>query len=120
MFRMKLKGVWGASLLMASVLAIACGQEETAPLPEPTPAKLGSTRQEIRSTSKVLILGSSVNGGLNSPEALAVRAFTEPDWPIDVKTPAQWADMTPDDFMSYHAIIIGDAGCTPGTAAFQA
>jgi hypothetical protein len=105
---------------MASVLAIACGQEEIAPLPEPTPANLGTTRQEVRSTNKVLILSTSVNGGINSPEAAAVRAFTEPDWPIDVKDAAQWAAMTSTDFMGYHAIIIGDAGCTAGTAAFQA
>jgi hypothetical protein len=116
---MKLKGVWGASLVLASVLAIACGQEETAPLPEPTPAKLGTTRQQVNSTEKVLILGSSVNNGLSSIEAQAVAAF-KPTWPIDVVTPAQWLTMTPTQFMSYQAIIIGDANCTSGTAAIQA
>ncbi|HVG63694.1 MAG TPA: choice-of-anchor A family protein, partial [Hyalangium sp.] len=57
--------------------------------------------------------------GLNSVEAQAVAAF-KPGWPIDVVTPAQWLAMTPIQFMEYQAIIIGDAGCTSGTSAFQA
>ncbi len=109
----------GASLAMAAVLAIACGQVETASWPEPTLATPGTARQEVRSSNKVLILGSSVSGGSTSTEAQAVAAFA-PGWPIDVVTPTQWEGMTVEQFMSYRAIIIGDAACTSGTAAFQA
>ncbi len=107
-------------LLLVAWAASSCGEEPRAPGAELAPAAVRMTRQEVRSTHKVLILGSSVSGGINSPEAAAVRAFTEPDWPIDIVTPAQWQAMTPEQFMSYHAIIIGDAGCMAGTAAFQA
>jgi choice-of-anchor A domain-containing protein len=102
---------------------MSCGEEPAEPLPEPAPAKTGTTRQEVRSTDKVLILGTSVNGGINSPEAQAVRdlwPLTRPAVTIDVKDAAQWAAMTREQFMSYQAIIIGDASCTSGTAAFQA
>jgi len=117
---MKLKGVMGASLLLATVLASACGQEESAPLPEPTPAAVRATRQEVRSSNKVLILSTTVNGGLNSREAQAALAYAPPGVVIDVVTPAQWAGMTATQFMSYQAIILGDAGCTAGESAFQA
>ncbi|WP_224241525.1 immunoglobulin-like domain-containing protein, partial [Hyalangium gracile] len=83
-----------------------------------TPASAHTTRQEVRSTNKVLILGSSVNGGLDSREAQAVRDYSTAE--IHVVTPSQWSAMTAEQFMSYKAIIIGDAACESGTAAFQA
>ncbi len=117
---MKLKGVWGASLVMAALAASSCDQEHSAPRPQPTPASAHSTRQQIRSDDyKVLILGSSVVDGLNSREALAVAGW-DPSIQIDVVTPEQWSAMTADQFMSYRTIIIGDAACQSGTAAFQA
>ncbi|HYH97806.1 choice-of-anchor A family protein [Hyalangium sp.] len=90
--------------LMAAVLALACGEEPVEPL--------------SRSTNKVLLLGSSVSGGLNSREAVAVASSRVPE--IHVVTPAQWSAMTAEQFMSYRAIIIGDGACESGTAAFQA
>ncbi|MFL5350792.1 MAG: immunoglobulin-like domain-containing protein [Hyalangium sp.] len=86
-------------------------------MPEPTPASAHSSRQEIRSGNKVLILGSSVADGLNSPEAQAVYAWG--GLTPEVVTPAQWHDMTADQFMSYQAIIIGDAACQAGPDAYQ-
>ena len=117
---MKLKGVLGASLLLATVLASACGQEDSAPKTEPTPAVVRTTRQEAKSDyNKVLILGSSVNGGVNSPEALAVKNY-RPTAQITVVTDAQWTAMTANEFSQYHLIIIGDPGCVTTTAPFQA
>jgi choice-of-anchor A domain-containing protein len=111
-------------LLVAALTGVSCGEESAEPLPGPIPAEPGTTRQEVRSTEKVLILGTSVNGGSTSPEAQAVRDFWaltgRPAVTIDVKDAAQWTAMTPEQFMSYFAIVIGDASCTTGTAAFQA
>ncbi|KFE62016.1 hypothetical protein DB31_4459 [Hyalangium minutum] len=106
--------------MLATVLASACGREESAPKPEPTPAAVRTTRQEARSDyNKVLILGSSVNGGVNSPEAQTVLAY-RPDAQITIVTPEQWALMSANEFSQYHLIIIGDPGCVTGTAPFQA
>ncbi|WP_224247606.1 immunoglobulin-like domain-containing protein [Hyalangium gracile] len=71
----------------------------------------------MRSTNKVLILGSSVTGA-TSREAQAVRTYAgiEPE----IVTPEKWSTLTAEQFMSYRAIIIGDAACQSGTAAFQA
>jgi len=120
---MKLKGLWGASLVLVALATSACDEEQSAPLPEPTPATVRTTRQEANSTRKVLILGSTITGGLQSQEAKAVAALPAPSgqaWAVDVVTPAQWEGMTAEQFMSYRALVIGDAACTPGTAAWQA
>ena len=117
---MKLKGVLGASLLLATVLASACGQEDSAPKTEPTPAAVRTTRQEARSDyNRVLILGNSVNGGETSPEARVVKLY-RPTAQITVKTDEDWGRMTANDFSQYHLIIIGDPGCSTSTAPFQA
>jgi outer membrane protein OmpA-like peptidoglycan-associated protein len=81
-----------------------------------------TTRQEANSTRKVLILGSSVANGMQSQEARAVQALPPNPTPfqVEVVTPAQWKAMTAEQFMSYRALIIGDAGCTSGTMAWQA
>ncbi|WP_224249544.1 choice-of-anchor A family protein [Hyalangium gracile] len=103
-----------ACLLLAAVAAFACSPES-----ELSAASPGTTHQEIRSTNKVLILGSSVSGGLASREAQAVATYAY-GAQIDVVTPQQWKAMTVQEFMTYRAIIIGDAACESGTAAFQA
>ena len=114
---MKLKSL--GLLLLVAWAASACGEETRALEAELAPEAVSTTRQEVRSTNKVLILGSSVNGGLGSREALAVSAFA-PTAQIDVVTPAQWRAMTAEQFMAYRAILIGDAACESGTAAFDA
>ncbi|WP_224370829.1 immunoglobulin-like domain-containing protein [Hyalangium versicolor] len=105
-------------MLLAALVVIACSGGAGAPQAE-APSSTGTSQQEIRSTNKVLILGSSVNGGLNSREAQAVATYASTAQ-IDVVTPAQWAAMTAQDFMLYRALIIGDAACQSGTEAFQA
>jgi len=121
---MKLKGLWGASLVLVALAASACGEKQSAPLPEPTPATVRTTRQEANSTRKVLILGSTITGGLQSQEARAVAALSapagQPPWEPVVVTPEDWAGMSAEQFMSYRALVIGDAACTEGTEAWQA
>ncbi len=116
---MTLRTVGRVLLLLAALTAISCGESSGGPSPDPTPPALRTAHQGVRSTNKVLILGSSVAGGLSSREAQAVMAY-DPTTQIDVVTPAQWSALTATDFMSYRALIIGDAACQSGTAAFQA
>jgi choice-of-anchor A domain-containing protein len=110
------------AVLWAFVLtAFACQGVPDPAAPEPA-AALNTQRQEANSVRKVLILGSTVSGGLQSQEARAVQALppNPASFQADVVTPAQWKAMTAQQFMSYRALIIGDAGCTQGTAAWQA
>ncbi len=108
-----------ACLLAVALSAVACGVDTGEDLSAPELADLQTSSQGARSTNKVLLLGSSVNGGRNSREAQAVSAAS-PYTQIDVATPEQWRAMTAAQFMTYRAIIIGDAACQSGTAAFQA
>ncbi|MBN1204450.1 MAG: hypothetical protein JXB05_05965, partial [Myxococcaceae bacterium] len=114
---MKLKGVWKALLVLAALAASSCEEQQSAPLAEQPLASMRTTEQEARSQNKVLVLGSSVAGGLASREAQAAAAL---GYPVDVVTPEQWSLMLANDFMLYRAIIIGDAACQAGTAAFDA
>lgn len=60
------------------------------------------------STSKVLILGSTVAGGASSLEAQAVTAA---GLTPEVATAAQWGAMSTVDFAQYRAVVIGDPDC---------
>jgi hypothetical protein len=120
MYSMKLKGLWGASMVLVALAASSCDEEQSAPQPEPTPATVRTTRQEANSSRKVLILGSTVNGGLSSMEALAVANLPGAGWSVEVATPEQWKRKTAYQFMEYRALVIGDAACVAGEAAFEA
>jgi len=106
----------GSALLLCAALAVTACREDPA---EHAPASLRAVHQEVSSTDKVLILGSSITGGLQSREAQAVAAAA-PTASIHIVTPEQWRAMTAEQFMSYRALIIGDGACQSGTAAFQA
>ncbi|MFL5344515.1 MAG: choice-of-anchor A family protein [Hyalangium sp.] len=114
---MTLKNAWKAVLLLATLTGIACGQEPGDPS-RAAPESTRTNQQAVTSTNKVLILGSSVSG-LDSREVQAVRA-ADPTTQIDVVTPERWKALTAEEFMAYRALIIGDAACQSGTAAFQA
>ncbi len=116
---MNLKVDWKAFLWIAALAASACGKAPDETSSEPALAAANVAHQGINSTNKVLILGSSVNGGLSSREALAVAA-ADPTTQIDVVSPEQWKSLTAQQFMAYRALIIGDAACTSSEAAFQA
>jgi uncharacterized protein (TIGR03382 family) len=109
-------------LLLAAGVASSCGEEVRAPVTELAPAEVGATHQTARSTNKVLILESSISGsggGHGSREARAVRNL-DASTQIDIVRPSEWRRMTAEQFMEYRALIIGDADCESGTAAFQA
>ncbi|SEK36870.1 protein of unknown function [Stigmatella aurantiaca] len=114
---MKPIGVWGTSLVLAALASSSCEKEQSAPLKQPTPAAARTAHQEVNSTKKVLILGTTVTGGASSREAQAAANI---GYPATVVTPEQWRAMTPEQFQEYAGIIIGDAACQGGESAFQA
>ncbi|HVG58249.1 MAG TPA: choice-of-anchor A family protein [Hyalangium sp.] len=116
---MTLRIVVKACWLAVALSAVSCGGDVSQALSEPDGVDLKTSSQAANSTNKVLILGSSVSGGRHSREAQAV-SITDPTTQIDVATPEQWRAMTATQFMTYRALIIGDAACQSGTAAFQA
>jgi uncharacterized protein (TIGR03382 family) len=107
------------TVLVLAWMASSCGEELRAPEAEPAPADARATRQGARSTNKVLVLDSTVKGGPNGRELQAIKALA-PTAQIDVLKPAQWRALSAEEFMSYRAIILGDAACKSGTDAFQA
>ncbi len=89
---------------MLALAVVSCGEKAVEPF--------------SRSTNKVLILGSSISGGLQSREAVAAARFYGSE--VNIVTPERWRSMSAEQFMAYRALIIGDAACQSGTAAFQA
>jgi choice-of-anchor A domain-containing protein len=116
---MRLHALWRALLLCSAVIPLACREAENEPPLEASPADARTIHQQVQSTNQVLILGSSVNGGLQSREAQAALA-ADPTTQVHVVTASQWQAMTAEQFMAYRALIIGDAACQSGTAALQA
>jgi OOP family OmpA-OmpF porin len=114
---LKRGAVWGAAWVWLALVAGACNEQQESAPPEPVPANVGTARQAANSGNKVLILDSTVSGGLQSQEA---RAAQNLGWTPEVVTPAQWKAMTSEQFMSYRALVIGDAACTQDTAVFEA
>jgi hypothetical protein len=80
---------------------------------------LGTSIQAAPASSPgntVLILGSTVTGGMSSKEALAVP----PGFVIEIASAADWAAKTTADFKTYRAIILGDPTCpAPGLGPVQ-
>ncbi len=58
---------------------------------------------------KVLVLDSTISGGLSSPEALAATAAGEG---VDVVNGSTWDSMTTAQFAAYDGLILGDPSCT--------
>ncbi len=76
---------------------------------------MGGNGTTQAASGEVVILSSSVDGGLSSYEADAVVAAGKT--PV-LKTPAEWALMTAADFESYDGVVLGDPDCT-GTPAIN-
>jgi choice-of-anchor A domain-containing protein len=104
-------------LLIAAVVVAACGDEAGRDMAARGPTATRLAGQELNSEKRVLILGSTVAGGASSREAQAAAAMGHA---VDVVTPAEWATMSAQQFMSYAALIIGDAACQAGEEAFAA
>jgi RHS repeat-associated protein len=69
------------------------------------------------SNNKVLILDSTVTGGMNSIEA---QEATAQGYGVDIVNATQWSAMTADQFAAYRAIILGDPTCQTGESAVAA
>ncbi|MEY3784216.1 MAG: hypothetical protein RLZZ230_538, partial [Candidatus Parcubacteria bacterium] len=63
--------------------------------------------------NSVLILGTTVSGGLSSLEATQVVAQGKTPVVVDAVT---WGGMTTAEFASYRAIVLGDPNCAVGTS----
>ncbi|HLL06301.1 MAG TPA: DUF5011 domain-containing protein [Myxococcaceae bacterium] len=100
-----------ASLVMVVTLAAACGQE----VPVEEQASHLASREDavVFSSNQALILGSTVSGGANSPEAVAAQKF---GYTPRVVSDAQWAGMTAAQFATYRIIILGDKACASENA----
>ncbi len=57
----------------------------------------------------VLILGTSVNGGINSVEAVQATAL---GYTVEIASADQWAAKTQAEFATYRALILGDNKCS--------
>ncbi len=57
----------------------------------------------------VLILDTSVMGGLGSPEAVQASAL---GFTVELATEAVWAGKSQADFATYRALVLGDATCS--------
>ncbi len=68
---------------------------------------LGATAAQA-ATGEVLILDSTVTGGMNSAEAQAVIAAGKTPVVVDDAT---WSSMTASQFAAYDAIVLGDPTC---------
>jgi hypothetical protein len=65
----------------------------------------------VASAGPVLILDSTVTGGMASDEAQAALAAGKT---VELATPAQWAAKTAAEFDAYDALILGDPTCGGG------
>ncbi|MCY1081243.1 kelch repeat-containing protein [Archangium lansingense] len=107
--RYRMRMVLGVLLLTACGGELAPDSDTESPSPELVAPTAASTRpQGLGSTSKVLILGSSVTGGDNSVEAVSARSL---GYAVDVVSNSAWAAMSSADFAGYRAIILGDSTC---------
>jgi hypothetical protein len=70
---------------------------------------VNNLREVQAAPDKVLILSSTVTGGLSSREALAAAAL---GYTVEVVDNAGWGAKTQADFAGYRALILGDATCT--------
>ncbi len=76
-----------------------------------------NTQTAHAAPGEVLILSTTVSGGLGSLEATKAVAIGKT--PVLV-TPAVWAGLTTADFASYDAIVLGDPHCVVGTGPIAA
>ncbi|HSP78260.1 MAG TPA: kelch repeat-containing protein [Myxococcaceae bacterium] len=81
------------------LLAVAWAGESSA---SEAPA---TSLRSLSSASKVLILGSTVKGGLESDEAKAARGL---GYEVELASDEEWAAKGMADFASYRALILGD------------
>lgn len=104
---MRLNNSW--MVVTIPLLALACGPTTGDGFPETALAQQAA--EEVSGTTvtnKVLILSTTVYGGLSSQEAIAAQNL---GMQVDVVTSTTWSTKTAADFASYRALILGDARC---------
>jgi hypothetical protein len=81
-------------------------------------AVTGGPAAQAGGAGQVLVLSTTVSGGINSREAQYAQSL---GLTVDLVDPAQWGALTAGDFGSYRAIILGDPNCSGnGLAAAEA
>ena len=90
-----------------AVLAATIGMGAMTLIPTLRPADAGAPR--------VLILDSTVSGGMSSTEAARAVAL---GFSVDLVDATAWGAMTTADFAAYEGIILGDPNCS-GISSFQ-
>jgi hypothetical protein len=101
----------GVTALIASAFAVAAAPSGAEQAGDVAPSASGVDASVPPATpggGKVLILDSSVSGGITSAESTDAQAL---GLGVDVVIPATWATLTAGQFASYQAIIIGDPPC---------
>ena len=73
--------------------------------------------QGFAATDKVLILSTTISGGLSSTEANEAAAK---GLAVDIVDPTAWSAMTAAQFSAYRAIILGDPTCSGAYSAAAA
>ncbi|TMD85603.1 MAG: hypothetical protein E6I74_00095, partial [Chloroflexi bacterium] len=73
--------------------------------------------QGFAAPDKVLILSTTISGGISSTEAneAAAKGFA-----VDIVDPTAWSALTPAQFSSYRAIVLGDPTCSGAYSAAAA
>ncbi len=96
-------GLRGRCILAVGLLllSVACTGES----PASGSSAVATRSRLLDSTNKVLILDSTVRGGLQSDEALAARGL---GYEVELATDEEWAAKGAADFASYRALILGD------------
>ena len=103
-----------ATVLSAAFVAACSNDSIVEPRMHPT---VPASRTALPGADSVLILGNSVAGGTSSREAFVADSL---GFKVTVATDAQWGAMTPTQFASYRAIILGDPNCRTGTTSVAA
>ncbi|OJH34328.1 hypothetical protein BON30_44265 [Cystobacter ferrugineus] len=87
------------------------GEEESlvSSRPETASQALGTHRQGLHSTNKVLILASTVSRGTDSVEAEVARQM---GYEVTLVSDEEWRSLSTADFASYRALILGDKSCS--------
>lgn len=88
---------------------VGVGEASEAEAPMVAPMSLSASALLAPSTSDVLILDTTVSGGVSSPEAASIIALGLNPVVVDAAT---WGSMTIADFAQYRAVVLGDPFCT--------
>jgi len=102
-------GVLAALMVLGALPALAADNTEPSSTPADGVHATTITSAGPSGAPKVLILDTTVIGGTTSQEAQAAIAL---GFGVDVADATSWAALTPTEFSSYRAIVLGDPRCS--------